>query len=162
MCVSPFSVNWDCRMASWGNTAAGFPNQCSFPMQQLGPSASDMFGQCQFTNVSRSQLAMADEVLAVAAAKANNMPVKNNVVQVGWLAMPEHMFLLLLWFKTVCTSCRCIAGVASNRRGLAAWTISCFLLMHNERGWLLVGPGTSIDGMSHNRSNTWSETRRRE
>lgn len=81
VCVSPFSVNWDCRMASWDNSAAGFPNQCSFPMQQLGPSASDMFGQCQFTNVSRSQLAMADEVLAVAAAKANNMPVKNNVVQ---------------------------------------------------------------------------------
>jgi hypothetical protein len=81
--VSPFSVNWDCRIASWDNTAAGYPNQCTFPAQQFGASSSDLFGQCQFTDVSKAQLALSDEVLAVAAARANNIPAKNDIIQVS-------------------------------------------------------------------------------
>jgi hypothetical protein len=82
VCVSPFSVNWDCRKASWDNSAQGFPNQCTFPAQLFDASSSELFGQCQFTDVSKSQLAMSDEVLAVAAARSNNMPTRNDIIQV--------------------------------------------------------------------------------
>jgi hypothetical protein len=37
---------------------------------------------CQFTDVSKAQLAMSDEVLAVAAARSNNMPTRNDIIQV--------------------------------------------------------------------------------
>lgn len=82
MCVSPFSVNWDCRKASWDASAQGFPNQCSFPEQAFGASSSELFGQCQFTDISRAQLAMSDEVLAVAAARTNNLPTRSPTIQV--------------------------------------------------------------------------------
>jgi hypothetical protein len=83
VCVSPFSVNWDCRKASWDNSAQGFPNQCTFPAQLFDASSSELFGQCQFVDVSKAQLAMSDEVLAVAAARSNNMPTRNDIIQVS-------------------------------------------------------------------------------
>ncbi|KAF6259950.1 hypothetical protein COO60DRAFT_1700592 [Scenedesmus sp. NREL 46B-D3] len=81
VCVSPFSVNWDCRKASWDASAQGFPNQCSFPEQAFGASSSELFGQCQFTDISRAQLATSDEVLAVAAARTNNLPTRSPTIQ---------------------------------------------------------------------------------
>ena len=66
VCVSPFSVNWDCRQASWSQTAAEYPNVCSFPEQLFGPSASFLFGTCEFPNVTATQLALSDEIIAAA------------------------------------------------------------------------------------------------
>jgi hypothetical protein len=72
VCVSPFSVNWDCRKASWTMTAkdyeAGGADQCSSPEQRSGPSDTALFGQCMFADVTPSQLALSDEVLAAATA----------------------------------------------------------------------------------------------
>lgn len=82
VCVSAYSVNWDCRQASWSETADNYPNQCTFPKQRNGPSSEFLFGQCQFTNVTQRELSLADEVLSAAAAKANLLPRRNNVLQV--------------------------------------------------------------------------------
>lgn len=82
MCVSPFSVNWDCRKASWQMTAAGQPNECTFPEQLYSAAESSLFGQCQFADVSPKELALSDEVLAAAAAKKNKLPVRSAIIQV--------------------------------------------------------------------------------
>ena len=66
VCVSPFSVNWDCRKAAWSLTAAEYPNVCNFPEQLFGPSASFLFGTCEFPNVTATQLALSDEIIAAA------------------------------------------------------------------------------------------------
>lgn len=93
MCVSPFSVNWDCRMASWSMSAAGYPNQCTFPQQSGSPAQSSLFGQCQFTDVTQRELTLSDEVLKAATAGAGSLPVRNSVVQVGL----EGLMATLLW-----------------------------------------------------------------
>jgi hypothetical protein len=74
-------------LASWDDSAQGFPNQCTFPQQQFGPASQQLFGQCQFTDVSKAQLAMSDEVLAVAAARSNNLPIRSGIVQVGLVGL---------------------------------------------------------------------------
>eukprot|EP00878_Enallax_costatus_P008523 GHUV01008911.1.p1 GENE.GHUV01008911.1~~GHUV01008911.1.p1 ORF type:complete len:410 (+),score=61.73 GHUV01008911.1:192-1421(+) len=81
VCVSPYSINWDCRQASWSQTAANYPDQCTFPQQNNGPSAQDLFGQCQFTNVTRRELNLADEVIAAVVGKANLLPQTNKALQ---------------------------------------------------------------------------------
>lgn len=45
VCVSPFSVSWDCRKASWSMTAAGNPNQCTMPKQARGAGEGSMHGR---------------------------------------------------------------------------------------------------------------------
>lgn len=82
MCVGPFSVNWDCREASWQMTAAGSPNECTFPAQLFTASDASLFGQCQFTDVSQKELAFSDEVLAAAGARKDKLPIRNSVIQV--------------------------------------------------------------------------------
>lgn len=84
ICVSPFSVNWDCRQASWQQTAAGFPNECTYPAQNYGPADSFLYGQCQFTDVTPQQLALSDEVLAASASRSNELPIRNSVIQVRY------------------------------------------------------------------------------
>jgi hypothetical protein len=81
VCVSPFSVNWDCRKASWSQTCSNNPNQCSFPAQDNGPSSDFLFGQCQFINVTRDQLSLAREVLTVAGRVRSKLPKRNAAVQ---------------------------------------------------------------------------------
>ena len=28
ICISPWAVNWDCKLADWDQQCAGFPNVC--------------------------------------------------------------------------------------------------------------------------------------
>lgn len=81
--MSPLSVNWDCRKASWTNTSQGSDNQCTFPEQLFDATASFLFGVCEFPTVTQSQLALSDEVLGVAAQPATQakLPRRNNVIQ---------------------------------------------------------------------------------
>jgi hypothetical protein len=81
--VSPLSVNWDCRTASWTNTSQGSDNQCTFPEQLFDATASFLFGVCEFPTVTQSQLALSDEVLGVAAQPATQakLPRRNNAIQ---------------------------------------------------------------------------------
>lgn len=95
VCVSPFSVNWDCRKASWSMSAEGYPNQCTFPQQSFLSADASLFGQCQFTDVSARELALSDEVLGAAAAKADKLPVRNNIIQVRCSACHLPLVLLL-------------------------------------------------------------------
>lgn len=81
--MSPYSINWDCRLASWSQTAANYPNQCTYPQQNSGPSSVSLFGQCQFANVSQRELSLADEVLSAVKGSTSSLPRQNNVLQVG-------------------------------------------------------------------------------
>jgi hypothetical protein len=92
ICVSPYSVNWDCRQASYLQTCGVSQggNQCVYPEQNFDASASFLFGQCEFYNITKGELALADEVLAALAAKGNQyLPRRNGIVQVG----PGHASL---------------------------------------------------------------------
>ncbi|KAF8058359.1 PSMD9 [Scenedesmus sp. PABB004] len=81
VCVSPLSVNWDCRQASWQQTSTGHPNQCTFPEQNPpGPASSDLFGVCMFPNATYG---LANEVARNGrdAGKAGTLPIRNAVLQ---------------------------------------------------------------------------------
>ena len=81
--MTPFAVNWACRMASYSQTCQGSPNQCSFPEQQHGLEDEAIFGQCAFYNISEQQLALSHEVLAAASQeKAKRvLPRRNAKIQ---------------------------------------------------------------------------------
>lgn len=63
-------------------TAAGSPNECTFPAQLFTAADTSLFGQCQFTDVSQKELAFSDEVLAAAGARKDKLPIRNSVIQV--------------------------------------------------------------------------------
>ena len=56
-------------MTDWVQQAAGYPNLCYAPQEDVGPSASDLFGQCIFVDAPASALALSAE-LAAAARRA--------------------------------------------------------------------------------------------
>lgn len=87
VCVSPFAVNWDCRLASWTQTAKAYPNQCTFPEHFEGPFATCLFGQCVFTNIPAGSLALSDELIRAARATANRQFPRRYVrvkSSIGW------------------------------------------------------------------------------
>ncbi|GFR47452.1 hypothetical protein Agub_g9177, partial [Astrephomene gubernaculifera] len=71
VCVSPVSVNWVCKKASWGQQAAGYPNQCFRPGEAAGPEAAALYGDCIFgpDNLD-ANLALSDALLSAAASPA--------------------------------------------------------------------------------------------
>ena len=36
--VTPFSVNWQCKLASWTEQCTNFPNVCTYPIEEAGPA----------------------------------------------------------------------------------------------------------------------------
>lgn len=55
-----------------------------YPEQNYDASASFLFGQCEFYDITKGELALADEVLAALAARGSQMlPRRNDIVQVG-------------------------------------------------------------------------------
>ncbi|KAI8467059.1 MAG: hypothetical protein J3K34DRAFT_524060 [Monoraphidium minutum] len=92
VCVSPFAVNWDCRIAPWSGTAAGYDDQCTFPGQQFGPLDPQLFGICAYySGPVTSSLGLADEVLAAAAKGAASFPPRPASIEATekqyWAAM---------------------------------------------------------------------------
>jgi hypothetical protein len=82
VCISPYSVNWDCRAASFEETCKASPNQCNFPAQRHGPADDFLFGQCEFYNVSSQILSLALEVKAAADTRAKPLlPRRNDKIQ---------------------------------------------------------------------------------
>lgn len=83
VCVSPLSVNFDCREASWTMTAKGYVpdggDQCVKPEQLFDASNEDLFGKCMFSDVTESQLALSDEIIAASTASGarNELPPRN-------------------------------------------------------------------------------------
>jgi hypothetical protein len=35
--VTPYSVNWQCKLASWTEQCTGYPNICNYPIEEAGP-----------------------------------------------------------------------------------------------------------------------------
>ena len=35
--ITPYSVNWQCKLASWSEQCTGFPNVCTYPVEEAGP-----------------------------------------------------------------------------------------------------------------------------
>lgn len=35
--VTPYLVNWQCKLASWTEQCTGFPNVCTYPIEEAGP-----------------------------------------------------------------------------------------------------------------------------
>jgi hypothetical protein len=99
VCVSPLSVNWDCRKASWTMTAedyaGGGSNQCSSPSQQFDASNEALFGQCMFPDATEAQLALSDEILASSTAPGarSELPARGAQLvaneEAFWAAMSE-------------------------------------------------------------------------
>jgi hypothetical protein len=80
VCVSPLSVDWVCKKASWSQQCQGYPNVCSLPQEAAGPDAAELYGQCIFSAAAQHSLALADELLA--AAKGPYAQLK---VRVAWV-----------------------------------------------------------------------------
>ena len=38
--VTPFSVNWQCKLASWTEQCTNFPNVCTYPIEDAGPTVT--------------------------------------------------------------------------------------------------------------------------
>lgn len=70
LCVTPYSSNWMCKQASWTQQCSGFPNLCTRPQENFGPSASFLYGQCFFTSAPASSMALANELLSFAKTAA--------------------------------------------------------------------------------------------
>ena len=48
MCVTPWSMNWSCKLADWVDQCAAYPNQCNLPVEEDGPQVAPLYGQCVF------------------------------------------------------------------------------------------------------------------
>uniref|UniRef100_A0A7S0RA27 Nucleoside phosphorylase domain-containing protein n=1 Tax=Chlamydomonas leiostraca TaxID=1034604 RepID=A0A7S0RA27_9CHLO len=69
VCVSPFSVNWTCKKATWAMQAAGYPNQCVKPEEVSSPNATYLYGECQFyADNMEGNLDLADDLIDAAKA----------------------------------------------------------------------------------------------
>ena len=93
MCVSPFAVNWACRKASWGMTAANNPDQCTFPDQLFSAMDTDLFGECYFAGLpASSSVSLADELTAAARATFSGAPSNTSVFKASFsLARPAKI-----------------------------------------------------------------------
>ncbi len=84
MCVSPLSVDWVCKKASWSQQCQGYPNVCSLPQEEAGPEAAELYGQCIFSSVHQHSLALADELLAAARSIYSQKKVRYSAA--WWIA----------------------------------------------------------------------------
>mmetsp|Transcript_12443 Transcript_12443/g.26864 ORF Transcript_12443/g.26864 Transcript_12443/m.26864 type:complete len:491 (-) Transcript_12443:204-1676(-) len=77
VCISPFTVNWTCKKATWDMQAQGVPNQCTRPREVAGPNATELFGQCMFyKDNTHFNLMLSEELLEAARSYmgAGNFP----------------------------------------------------------------------------------------
>ncbi|GAB4815301.1 hypothetical protein N2152v2_002347 [Parachlorella kessleri] len=70
LCVTPFSLDADCRKASWEQVAAGYPDACTLPQEFVPPDATFLFGQCLFPATAPESLTLAQELTGIARAVA--------------------------------------------------------------------------------------------
>ncbi|KAK9795222.1 hypothetical protein WJX73_004907 [Symbiochloris irregularis] len=67
VCVSPFSLAWECFEASWSDACKGFPDVCSAPDYDYGPEATNAdYGDCVYNRFDDASLELADEIVAAA------------------------------------------------------------------------------------------------
>ncbi len=68
MCISPLALDGLCRLASWQQQSAGFPNVCTMPQQSAGPAASHLLGKCLFSVAAQGSVDLTSELLQAARA----------------------------------------------------------------------------------------------
>lgn len=76
LCISPFAMDATCRVASWQQQAAGYPDACSMPQQAVGPAEERLLGKCLFASAHRGSLELTAALQTAAAAAAGAYPAK--------------------------------------------------------------------------------------
>lgn len=89
VCVTPMSMNWNCKLADWVGQAKGYPNMCFLPEEINGPEAAFLYGDCIFDTHTAGSLALADEILT--ASKSKNSLRK----------APRRNSFLSVWLRTI-------------------------------------------------------------
>ncbi|MEW5311427.1 MAG: hypothetical protein WDW38_003143 [Sanguina aurantia] len=82
-CVSPFTVNGNCKKSNWRGQSKGYPNQCFRPEEASGPNATYLYGQCQFyADNIRANLQLSNEITrsATSARARASYPTRSKVV----------------------------------------------------------------------------------
>lgn len=79
MCVSPLAVNWVCKKADYRQQCSERPTLCTLPKETSGPSASELYGQCEFTTHTVKQRALVAELQAATQAAIDKgvMPTRD-------------------------------------------------------------------------------------
>lgn len=79
LCVSPLAVNWVCKKADFLQQCSNAHTLCTMPEETSGPSASALYGQCEFTSHSPGQQGLASELQAAAQAAIDGgaMPTRD-------------------------------------------------------------------------------------
>lgn len=72
VCVSPFSMNWNCKLADYSQQTVGAPNLCSLPQETDHPDESFLYGECVFTTPDKGSMALTNRVHG-AATSANGI-----------------------------------------------------------------------------------------
>ncbi|KAK9901676.1 hypothetical protein WJX75_007959 [Coccomyxa subellipsoidea] len=110
--VTPFSVNWQCKLASWNEQCTGYPNICTYPTEEAGPLVRSLYGQCVFSSKTAANTALADEVLAAA---------KTPLFAANVLKLQADFNATLLAYETTYWNLTA-AGMGVNYPVLPAWT----------------------------------------
>ncbi|DBA88459.1 TPA: hypothetical protein ACH3X2_004945 [Trebouxia sp. C0005] len=76
LCITPWAINWDCKLTDWDDQCAGFPNVCSDPTNEDGPEVSSLYGECIFSTYTGADMALTMEVQA--AAEAASFPARSD------------------------------------------------------------------------------------
>ncbi|XP_024385844.1 uncharacterized protein [Physcomitrium patens] len=83
VCVTPMSMNWNCKLADWIGQAKGYPDLCFSPEEINGPTAAYLYGDCIFDTHTAGSLALADEILAasITSSSIRQAPLRNTFLQ---------------------------------------------------------------------------------
>ncbi|EIE20765.1 hypothetical protein COCSUDRAFT_43682 [Coccomyxa subellipsoidea C-169] len=110
--VTPFSVNWQCKLASWTEQCTGFPNICTYPTEEAGPLVRSLYGQCIFSTKTAASTELADEVLAAA---------KTPLFAESIIKLQADFNRTLLDYETIYWNLTAV-GTGVNYPPLPAWT----------------------------------------
>ncbi|KXS22044.1 hypothetical protein M427DRAFT_129820 [Gonapodya prolifera JEL478] len=79
VCVAFNSLNWDCRQASFNETAGGYPDQCKVPKESTTIDESFLYGKCLWNNFTQGHIDLADSIMGAAKSiGASSFPKRSN------------------------------------------------------------------------------------
>lgn len=87
LCISPFALDGTCRIASWQQQSAGWPDACSLPQESAGPEAQDILGHCLFSAVPPGSMELTEELLAAARAAQGSYHAR-------WVCQPQGAWVV--------------------------------------------------------------------
>ncbi|KAJ3344216.1 hypothetical protein HDU93_000006 [Gonapodya sp. JEL0774] len=79
VCVATNAINWDCRLASFNQTAGGYPDQCAVPKESSTIDESFLFGKCFWNNFTKAHTDFADDIVSAAkSVGTSSFPKRSN------------------------------------------------------------------------------------